>query len=122
MDCRGYCLLVERLPSLAGPALARIGHAVRPFTAALPHQMPSTDQARQPNHDAMSSQAVDATEDGGALLQFGQQSDDLASRLLAVVVHVYTSLPQSQSARKAAQLSPTLEVSMSAVRPPEPTV
>ena len=44
------------------------------------------------------------------MLRFGQQSDDLAARLMAVVVHVYTPPPRAESARKAPQLSPTLEV------------
>ena len=66
--------------------------------------------------DCEITQAIDGTKDGGALLHFGQQSDDLAARLVAVVVHVYAPPARPESVRKAAQLSPTLEVSAPAMR------
>ena len=64
------------------------------------------------------SQAAEDTGDGGAVLRFGRQSDDLAARLVAVVVHVYT-LPPSviESARKLPALSPTMEVSCRRLNP-----
>ena len=58
------------------------------------------------------AQGVEDTIDGGAVLHFGQQSDDLAARLAAVVVHVYTPPPLTDSVRKLPQLSPTLEVDL----------
>jgi len=50
------------------------------------------------------------------VLKFGRQSDDLAARLAAVVVHVYTPpLPVVDSARKLPALSPTMEVGREAI-------
>ena len=56
------------------------------------------------------SQDVEDTGDGGAVLHFGRRSDDLAARLAAVVVHIYTPPPVVDSARKLPALSPTMEV------------
>ena len=65
----------------------------------------------------MGHQDVEDTGDGGAVLHFGQQSDDLAARLAAVVVHLYTPPPVVDDARNLPALSPTMEVSCVAALP-----
>lgn len=56
-------------------------------------------------------QDVEDTGDGRAVLRFGRQSDDLAARVAAVVVHVYTPPPVVDSARTQLVQSPTMEAS-----------
>ena len=59
-------------------------------------------------HTLMVQSINDDTADGSMTLVFGEQSDPIARRLVAILLHLHSRDPQA--AGKAAQLTPALEV------------
>ena len=57
----------------------------------------------------LAAQSLDFDVDGSVLLEFGEQSDPLAGRLKALLLHLHSREPQV--AGGAAQMSPALEAS-----------